>query len=73
VDDVLDVEGDPADTGKAVRKDARKTTFVSFSGVAGAHQLAGELCHAADRALSPFGHDADRLRALSAFVAGRRG
>ena len=73
VDDVLDVEGDPADTGKAVRQDARKTTFVSFSGVAGAHQLAGELCHAADRALSPFGHNADRLRALSAFVAGRRG
>jgi geranylgeranyl diphosphate synthase, type II len=73
VDDVLDVEGDPADTGKAVRKDARKTTFVSFSGVAGAHQLAGELCQAADRALAPFGRGADRLRTLSAFVAGRRG
>ena len=35
VDDLLDVEGDPAQTGKAVRSDARKTTFVSFSGVDG--------------------------------------
>ena len=73
VDDVLDVEGDPADTGKSVRKDARKTTFVSFSGVAGAHQLAGELCQAAEQALAPFGKSADRLRALSTFVAARRG
>ena len=71
VDDLLDVEGDPADTGKAVRADARKTTFVSFSGVAGARELATELCQTADRALNPFGRRADRLRDLSAFVAGR--
>jgi geranylgeranyl diphosphate synthase, type II len=71
IDDLLDVEGDPAETGKAVRKDARKTTFVSFSGVAGAHQLATELCQTADRALVPFGKRADRLRELSAFVAAR--
>lgn len=71
VDDLLDVTGDPRQTGKAVRADARKTTFVSFSGVAGARQLAGELCETADRALAPFGRKADRLRELSAFVAGR--
>ena len=71
VDDLLDVEGDPAETGKAVRADARRTTFVSFSGVAGARQLAGELCETADRALAPFGRHADRLRELSAFVASR--
>ena len=71
VDDLLDVEGDPAETGKAVRQDARKTTFVSFSGVAGAHQLATELCQTADRALTPFGRSAERLRQLSAFVAAR--
>jgi geranylgeranyl diphosphate synthase type II len=71
IDDLLDVEGDPATTGKAVREDARKTTFVSFSGVAGARQLASELCMTADRALAPFGRRADRLRELSAFVAGR--
>ena len=72
VDDLLDVEGDPAQTGKAVREDARKTTFVSFSGVQGARQLAAELCETADRALGPFGSRADRLRELSAFVAARR-
>jgi len=72
VDDLLDVEGDPAQTGKAVRADARKTTFVSFSGVEGARQLASELCQTADRALVPFGPGADRLRELSAFVAARR-
>lgn len=71
VDDLLDVEGDPAQTGKAVREDARKTTFVSFSGVSGARQLARELCETADGALVPFGRRADRLRELSAFVAGR--
>jgi geranylgeranyl diphosphate synthase, type II len=71
VDDLLDVEGDPVETGKTVRADARKTTFVSFSGVAGARQLARELCETADRALTPFGKRADRLRELSAFVVGR--
>ena len=59
------------ETGKTVRADARKTTFVSFSGVAGARQLARELCETADRALTPFGKRADRLRELSAFVVGR--
>jgi geranylgeranyl diphosphate synthase type II len=72
VDDLLDVEGDPAETGKAIREDARKTTFVSFSGVQGARELAAELCLTADRALGPFGPAADRLRELSAFVAARR-
>jgi geranylgeranyl diphosphate synthase type II len=71
IDDLLDVEGDPAQTGKAVRSDARKTTFVSFSGVEGARMLARELCDTADRALQPFGRKADRLRELSAFVADR--
>ena len=72
VDDLLDVAGDPSQTGKAVRADARKTTFVSFSGIDGARQLATELCQTADRALAPFGSRADRLRELSAFVAERR-
>jgi geranylgeranyl diphosphate synthase type II len=71
IDDLLDVEGDPAETGKAVREDVRKTTFVSFSGVQGARQLARELCETADRSLEPFGRRADRLRELSSFVAGR--
>jgi geranylgeranyl diphosphate synthase type II len=72
IDDLLDVEGNSTKTGKAVRADARKTTFVSFSGIDGAHQLATELCQTADRALALFGRRADNLRALSAFVASRQ-
>jgi geranylgeranyl pyrophosphate synthase len=72
VDDLLDVTGTEAETGKPVRADAKKTTFVSFSGIEGARALARELCDTADRALAPFGARADALRALSAFVADRR-
>lgn len=72
VDDLLDVTGDPSETGKAARADARKTTFVSFSGVDGARELAAELCRTADAALRPFGAKAAPLLELSAFVAGRR-
>ncbi len=72
VDDLLDVTGDPAETGKATRADARKTTFVSFSGVAGAQQLAGELCDTAIAALAPFGSRATGLTELARFVAARR-
>jgi geranylgeranyl diphosphate synthase type II len=72
VDDLLDVTGTEAETGKAVLHDARKTTFVSFSGVDGARELANELCRTATLALTPFGARADRLGALAAFVAARR-
>lgn len=72
VDDLLDVTGDSAETGKAIRADARKTTFVSFGGVEGARALAAELCRTADAALQPFGPRAAPLLELSAFVAGRR-
>jgi geranylgeranyl diphosphate synthase type II len=72
VDDLLDVEGDPAETGKVTRADLKKTTFVSFSGVDGARQLAGELCATAEAALTPFGARAEPLRELSSFVARRR-
>ena len=72
VDDLLDVIGDPRETGKAVRTDARKTTFVSFSGVEGARELAAELCRTAELALTPFGSRAAPLCELAAFVAERR-
>lgn len=71
IDDLLDVEGDPAVTGKPRLADARKTTFVSFSGTEGARQLARELCETATAALGPFGSRAGRLRELAGFVAGR--
>lgn len=71
IDDLLDVEGDPAETGKPRLADARKTTFVSFSGTDGARELARELCETATRALAPFGARAERLRELARFVAQR--
>ncbi len=71
IDDLLDVEGDPAETGKPRLADARKTTFVSFSGVDGARQLARELCETATASLGPFGARAARLRDLARFVAER--
>jgi geranylgeranyl diphosphate synthase type II len=71
VDDLLDVEGDPAETGKPRLADARKTTFVSFSGVEGARQLARELCQTATGALGPFGPRAGHLRELADFVSSR--
>jgi len=71
VDDLLDVEGDPAQTGKPRLADARKTTFVSFSGTDGAHELARDLCETATAALSPFGSRAARLRELASFVVRR--
>jgi len=72
VDDLLDVTGTTEETGKATRSDARKTTFVSFSGVDGARALAGELCRTAQAALTPFGRRAARLNELADFVAARR-
>jgi geranylgeranyl diphosphate synthase type II len=72
VDDLLDVTGTPEETGKAVRADARKTTFVSFSGIDGARELAGELCRTATSALQPFGRRGVHLQELAAFVASRR-
>ncbi|MFI5177246.1 MAG: polyprenyl synthetase family protein [Vicinamibacterales bacterium] len=72
VDDLLDVTGTTAQTGKAVRTDLRKTTFVSFSGAEGARQLAEELCKTATAALAPFGPRAAPLADLAKFVAARR-
>ena len=72
VDDLLDVEGDPAETGKPRLADARKTTFVSFSGVEGARSLARELCETATGALDIFAPRGGALRELAGFVAGRR-
>jgi geranylgeranyl diphosphate synthase type II len=71
VDDLLDVEGDPEETGKPRLADARKTTFVSFSGVEGARSLARELCETAAGALGIFGPRGGALRELAGFVASR--
>jgi farnesyl diphosphate synthase len=73
-DDILDVEGDESQVGKALRKDvaAGKATFVSLLGLDGAKQRARELVTQACDALSPYGTDAETLREAARFVIARR-
>jgi geranylgeranyl diphosphate synthase type II len=72
VDDLIDASGRAAEAGKDVGQDLKKTTFVSFSGAAGAAQLARELAQASREALRPFGARARSLGELAQYVVTRR-
>ncbi|MEC7299862.1 MAG: polyprenyl synthetase family protein, partial [Pseudomonadota bacterium] len=73
-DDILDVEGDEAETGKRLRKDddAGKATFVSLLGLDGAKAEAARLTDNACDALAPYGPRADALRQAARFVIARQ-
>ena len=73
-DDLLDVEGDAAQVGKAVHKDAEagKATFVSLLGVDKARERADLLATQAVAHLACFDTKADLLRAAARFVVERR-
>jgi farnesyl diphosphate synthase len=72
-DDILDVEGDAAKAGKALRKDADagKATFVSLLGLEAAKARAKALVEDADAALSPYGDKAQSLRDLAHYIVTR--
>src|SRR5882672_3755478 len=72
-DDLLDLEGDPAMVGKATGKDAaaHKATLVGVLGAGPAKRRLEALVAEAQAALSPFGGDAEMLKAAARFVATR--
>jgi farnesyl diphosphate synthase len=73
-DDVLDAVGTTEGIGKTVGKDeaAGKATLVALLGVDRARVQAEMLAEQAAAHLDAFGPEADRLRALAAFVVQRR-
>ncbi|KAM3107490.1 polyprenyl synthetase family protein [Phormidesmis sp. 146-33] len=72
-DDILDVTGDEAKTGKRLHKDAAagKATFVSLLGLEGARARAAELVEEAEAALAGYGNAAANLIAAARFVIAR--
>jgi farnesyl diphosphate synthase len=72
-DDLLDVEGEEARTGKKVGKDSEKgkETFVSLLGPERARQQAGVLVDQAIDHLKGYGAEADLLRAIAHFAVER--
>jgi farnesyl diphosphate synthase len=72
-DDILDVTGDAAKTGKAVGKDADagKATFVSLLGLDGARARAVALVEEACAHLSPYGDRAKLLQDAARFTIAR--
>jgi len=73
-DDLLDVEGDAEEVGKATGKDAEagKATLVGILGVERARQQAGILAQQAIDHLSDFDKKADLLREVADFAIKRR-
>ncbi len=72
-DDLLDVSGDEAKAGKALRKDESqgKQTFVTLMGAEKAREQASALVDQAIGHLASYGEEAETLRALARFVVER--
>jgi geranylgeranyl diphosphate synthase type II len=72
-DDILDVEGDPDQLGKAAQADARrkKVTYPAFFGLEEARRRARKLIDEAVEALEHYGPEADPLRLLARYMVQR--
>lgn len=74
IDDLLNVEGTPAQLGKAAGTDAdrKKATYPAFFGVAATRDKAAAAATAAVNALTDFDLRADPLRELARYVVDRK-
>jgi geranylgeranyl pyrophosphate synthase len=74
VDDLLDLDGDPAAVGKRTQKDSArgKLTFPALLGREESGRRAAELIGLARKAVEPFGRRAQGLDALARYVLERK-
>ena len=72
-DDLLDVRGEEAATGKRVGKDSKrgKLTFPGLLGIEESYQRAEQLIEEACGAIEPFGRQGDGLEAVARYVLAR--
>lgn len=74
VDDILNVEGDPAVMGKAAGTDRarRKNSYPALLGLEKSREFAHNLVHTAIQAIDGFGGEAEALRAIARYVVARK-
>lgn len=74
VDDLLDIEGDEAVTGKPVGSDEKnmKATYPALYGIEKTRKMAEDLLADSLAAISSFGKEADPLRAIANYVVTRK-
>jgi len=74
VDDILNIEGDPAVMGKAAGTDRlrRKNSYPGLLGLAKSKEFAHNLVHQAIEAIAAFDARAEALRAIARYVVERK-
>jgi len=74
VDDILNVEGDRGRLGKNIGSDQirKKATYPSILGMEVSKRTARELTESAIESLTPFGTEAEPLRAIARFIVSRQ-
>jgi geranylgeranyl pyrophosphate synthase len=72
-DDLLDLEGDPAKLGKAVKKDQQrgKATYPTLLGKEKAREMMRQLMQSGLEAIAPFGKAAEPLAGIGEYVLNR--